>query len=1076
MLNLISFFNAESFNIFKYFLLRDRKLNEYGEYVYKTINKKKCKYNTILEHKTAIQNITVSSSEDYATATIPFPFEGFLAKGNKMYVWLNGIKLIEDTDYAIYNYDQIEIYKRPTSTQTMELRFEFYYDKSTIDMKMDIDKNNSLYIDRQVLDTSDPNKSTFDLELPYEDYLKDGNTIIVTVGSLWAPKTSYTVDIINNKITLNSRLDFYNMTVEVLYMYGKNIVSIFDHVQYIAPENNVSRIKIPEPFNHYTINGNEFLLNNGSTWVDPRRYVATDDGYLEFTDGTKMKKNTSLFFNFIYNEKSTYDEINLIHKTQTIIATQYYQYEFDLQLPEPDYITKGYQIYVENLGWFMDDMYFNIFENKLQFTFRNTSLQPGDEIKIHYIYQTNENPHYYNTYVYYESIYAKTPYQSVFTMTPPVDKYFEKGNKIVVSSTGILLTEGVDYTRDGYTITITNPDYRPYKNQKVNIEYIYNQENPDTIKMKIQNIKAVRENQTDFYLKIPFYPYTETGHKYLVAHDSLFVNSNAYSEDKFNITLNSGFSVAKNDIINILYLYNKRYTKGMSDITVVETTVDRDQLNTEGLLSIDVPEPLDDFINNDWPYFIDVNKTWLEDSLYDIINSQMIFENVEEILNHFPYTFTFLYKNASPWVESYDQEDVASNIDLQFLKIPLSTVTNLSKDIKQKVSKSYDSVTLADKFWDGDHGDINDEKVHEELKQKILELDFNYARTKYITVEYLTDLTEMAFQIAYFYNTLWDDVYKEDKLNVIIPNLSPSTPLNIGHVFCYLTALGYLYKDVEDTIMDTPSKIMYVKGFNFKADLEKLKEWILDQRRKPEDYDIFDFQNPDPEFESFSEFLNTYKTNKKIYETIVRGMKEADTYDIYCIWKKMYDSLMVWKFNLDYFKISVPIYNEDGFKTGEYETRVAKTFTEFLRYKQPILATSIDSIAMVDPENKKETIVNTIQNIVYILDEYIDSVEFRHIYSMFPGASADSILEYLFTIINFFKSYKIGTVSGNVSIIAGNYNDDNYVRPVDRQIMATKLEKPDYATAREVSNLNIKLLKQDSISETIHEKIKFSYN
>ena len=60
-----------------------------------------------------------------------------------------------------------------------------------------------------------------------------------------------------------------------------------------------------------------------------------------------------------------------------------------------------------------------------------------------------------------------------------------------------------------------------------------------------------------------------------------------------------------------------------------------------------------------------------------------------------------------------------------------------------------------------------------------------------------------------------------------------------------------------------------------------------------------------------------------------------------------------------------------------------------------------------DPMQRNELIIERISDIVYILEDWMDTDEFRNIYDTFPGVSGDSLVNYLFAIINFFKSYKV---------------------------------------------------------------------
>ena len=372
---------------------------------------------------------------------------------------------------------------------------------------------------------------------------------------------------------------------------------------------------------------------------------------------------------------------------------------------------------------------------------------------------------------------------------------------------------------------------------------------------------------------------------------------------------------------------------------------------------------------------------------------------------------------------------------------------------------------IGDKFWHGPDGSVkkNQSRYHE-VKTAILKKKFNYARTKYLTVDYLMDVSEASFQLAYFYSMLWDDVFKENKLNIRVSTLSNYHEFNIGHLFCYMTSLMYIFQKMEDKIFVKPSEILYARGFNFHTDLGALKQWVLDQRRMLKDYDVFGFMNPDPEFVDMDQFVETFNTNKSIYETICNGLINANTYDIWCIWKKLYDSLMIWEFNLEYFKLS------DGTQ--------ATTFTDFLAEKDPILYESIKTIAAIEDDNsRRDTIIQNIQDIIYILDEWIDSDKFAYIYDQFPGVSQRYLLEYLFTMINFFKSYKVYLYQMTVDMRFDNPNDpENYIRPNDVHTMLIKLDKPDYIAPREVQTMKVKLTYEDTIAPRDVCTFKYIYD
>ena len=1062
MLNLIMFFQAKDIQINKYFLMRNRKYDEFGNVILNTTEFVDSIENTILKHTTSVkENVNL----DNAAVTIPWPFLCFLNKGNKMYVWVDNVKQARDVDYIIYDYDKI---KFPNLTGTHTVRFEFYYDTNTEKSELKPDTSNPVKVHTEYFESTDPTVGVYNYTLtpPYSTFLTEGNDIIVSIDTVILNPSMYTVNASTNTLSIDRNVEMKDRDVSVLYIYSDNGQTKFRQGVTIASTDNQVTFAIPEPFKYYVIHGNEFFVTIGTVYVDPRRYTID---YLNcsitFTDGTTVYKDRSVVFHFVYNSESVYDLINIVHSSETVTATQRYQTEFTLTPPIADYYSRGFKVYVELLGWYLDDSYFQVYGNKLILNNLNMGLEIGDKITFHYFY-TPVNKHVKTISKYY---HVDTPFQTKFTIDFPDEDYLEKGNKLIIDSAGIPLTIGTNCSISGNTLTILDTDYAPYTGQKLCVEYIYTEEIENSIKIFQTEEIVCHENPTKVWMDMPFYPYQETGHGVVAINHSTYVPDICKTIKDYSPYMEIVDGVAElNEPITFLYFCNKRYWLEKERlITVKETTKTVNDI-VDGIL--EVPEPFNDFIVNEWPWFIDSKKVWMDENKYDLVNSAVAFVDDKTAKQLQSFTFTFLYKNCAPWLVidketdgGESNEDVEKDFDLYFLGMPLSTFTELSSIIKkQERVKSYDMFAIGDKFWHGPDDSVkkNQSRYHE-VKTAILKKKFNYARTKYLTVDYLMDVSEASFQIAYFYNMLWDDVFKENKLNVNVPSLSNYHEFNIGHLFCYMTALMYVFQKMEDKIFVKPSQILYARGFNFKADLKELKQWVLDQRRLPSDYDVFGFMNPDPEFVDLDQFVQTYNTNANIYKTICNGLINANTYDIWRIWKKLYDSLMIWEFNLEYFKLS------DG--------RQATTFTEFLKEKDSILYESIIDIQNIADDNtRRDTIIGYIQDIVYILDAWIDSDKFAYIYDQFPGSSQRYLLEYLFTMINFFKSYKVYLYQMTVELKFTDLGDqENYIRPNDVHTMRIYLNKPDYISPREVTASQMHTLYKDCVSP--RDVITFRY-
>lgn len=176
--------------------------------------------------------------------------------------------------------------------------------------------------------------------------------------------------------------------------------------------------------------------------------------------------------------------------------------------------------------------------------------------------------------------------------------------------------------------------------------------------------------------------------------------------------------------------------------------------------------------------------------------------------------------------------------ELKFIKVPVDEMLGEYKNNDEYII-SYDEIVYADEgdTWDGG-------RVHEDLEQELLDHDFNAVKAKYISVETITDLTEQSFQVTYFYNMLFDNLYSEEALTLKIPYIKSNHVFKFMDIVCYLFALMYYYNGIKDKIMYSPTQILYVKGYNFDNVLNELlddpKCFAPQEEHRANRDDIFD--------------------------------------------------------------------------------------------------------------------------------------------------------------------------------------------------------------------------------------------
>ena len=1086
MLNIIDLFGFDDIHIFKYYLLKVRKTNAWGEYEYNETTKLVCRYNDIIEHTTLEEKMSSPSTkppippnldwyekngkittftrdrtsnlysfndeENVISSTIEaldnsdlndeydnqnnqfistraagdtvryikYPFDYFLQKGNVMFVKLDGRVLVEGVDYTISNYNTITFHNNIANGKS-KVTYEFYYDKETVDQDFKIDLDHAINMDVKQFKKCKKGQ-VFDLNpVKWYSYFPNENEVIVSVSSVWLPPALYSIDTENYTLTIDPFVSIDGRVVTVILLYSKALHTQFEKHNVTAVQDGQTDFFIPEPFQHYCLNENKFFITMGSVYVNQDRYKITasaqkNQSKISFTDGTRVERGRNLTFNFLYSTNAIWNPITLKTKTIHVVATEYYQSVFNIDFPVENYVDCRYKVFIKLLGWYLSETMFEIVGNTIVFMDQSIALQPGDEMDVILAYiDTDRSKGDTNIMVSTDYRVADMDKQSVYDITFPTDHYHTKGNLLLVDVEGIYLTEGKDYTvnyndadggRNG-TVTLLTYDYKPMKDQRVNYTFYWDYEAEYYAMIEQQQIPIERKGQNTFTLAFPFFPYIQTGNSYIVMSGSTIVTPDRISwVDQFNIKIDELDPVEAGGYITVLYIYNNYYIMEHEEDLIVEW-IDAPVLSDQPY--VEVPVPFENYIENDWPYFVTYgDRQWLSEDKYEVYDSSWYTDPVTDKGKYgSSITFTFIYLKREPWVVEVTEEDYKKDMDLYFSKIPLEDLysTQYMKDPTNW--KSYESITLQDGWWDGLYYKQNN---HEQVIDDIYHEKWNYARSKYYGIFRVMDIVKYSSMISYFYSMLYDDVFLEEELKILIPSLSPYHKFRLADLFIYMTCLTYIFNEMEDFVLDQPDKIMMVQGFNFKASMTALKKYLRYHHEEQKKFDIWDFIIPTEQIPDLEEFMNILNTNWDVRQNLVQEMIDSEDYREYHIWKHIYDALMVWKLNFKFFTL------ENG--------KVATTYTEFLKEKDSVLYNSLQEIkAMGNYEEQQDYIVQIVDDIVYVLDEFING-EWKCVFDRFPGQSPNDALKYILLVISFFKSYKIVFLSKGIQMNIGQDGPD----------------------------------------------------
>lgn len=372
--------------------------------------------------------------------------------------------------------------------------------------------------------------------------------------------------------------------------------------------------------------------------------------------------------------------------------------------------------------------------------------------------------------------------------------------------------------------------------------------------------------------------------------------------------------------------------------------------------------------------------------------------------------YTFIYKDIedpSDPDKTISVLDDEENYTLKFIKVPIEEM--LDDYVREPGNLiGYDELTVEDQYWNGD-------KDPGLVKSEILKREFNIERSKYISIDSIYEMSNLSFELSYFFNILFNSDMKI-LLQLQIPFIDANASFKLVDIIFYLYLLMYEQNGISDDILDTTSKVLHVKGFNFKANLGEIATWLAKQEKTLAEMGIDKF-NTQTNVVSYNQLLEIYTTNRDIYKHLIDQMYNADNIEIYNIYKKIYDSLMVTTMNNSIFKL------EDG--------EIAPTYTDYFKEKNAILYNHILYIRTLPDKERDNYISETISSIIEILEDNMDtSTEFSFIFSNIPQMSSELIKGYIYKVINFFKSYKVDFTSINI-IYKFDDKMDNRIQIID---------------------------------------------
>lgn len=394
--------------------------------------------------------------------------------------------------------------------------------------------------------------------------------------------------------------------------------------------------------------------------------------------------------------------------------------------------------------------------------------------------------------------------------------------------------------------------------------------------------------------------------------------------------------------------------------------------------------------------------------LFDIVD---IFGYNVNIFKYYLMKDYYKDSNGNPIIiykTIYDENGKAHKIidpertyDIYFQKVNIKS-KDVSSELVDKANRmEYKSITGGDPYW------IEDS----DLLNKIYDNKFNSILTKYMSIDVSYELAKIMYETSYTVRMIIDRQEEYKEIYISLPYVVDKVSLFDAVLFlCALSAKKF---NLAGNVPLQPYQIAQVYGFNFKTDIDKLKQDIVDDvqnctgKYRAVRLDILDhLKNLHADsLEGARNMFNNIEDLRKWIDTAMRYSKSIEEYEAY---QKIYKATLV-----------VTDVQELYTKTdGSY----AGTFAELLQNRRPDLYEVLESTGSIQEDNtpglnQKETtsLFSINEKINKVLDKLSDiAVQLKDLHYI---NDKEAIVNNIEKLINQFKSYTVDQNTSNVLYI-----------------------------------------------------------
>lgn len=341
--------------------------------------------------------------------------------------------------------------------------------------------------------------------------------------------------------------------------------------------------------------------------------------------------------------------------------------------------------------------------------------------------------------------------------------------------------------------------------------------------------------------------------------------------------------------------------------------------------------------------------------------------------------------------------------DLFFVRAPLLEDDVFKYSDKEDNLIPFNKVVEQDPLWG-----FEDDNLEKELMNE----DFSFTESKYLTLENKVNIVTFSLECAYFYRYVIEHEKQFGKINFYLDTVDKNA--NLLELITYLQVLVFRKYQIQPDIPDNMNSVLFLYAIKNKVDYTKVKrhfkehfKWHNDPtlRQNIDDLiDILDGQNVD-----FKQALDIFETN-------------------YSVIQRLYDLRKKVKYRDDYDAITSAI------RAISYGEKIPELYNNKTNLEEFLFSYTSEGnkfrLRLLELENSPEKIQAINHEITEMINQmrsYITEVRHRRIANIFNNMqnmySDIDLIGYLEEIINFFKSYTQDLISRGFTYVVDDLED-----------------------------------------------------